>query len=102
MQTNHIEPRQSHRLIALSIAFVLLNILNLYLTLLALGSDATELKPIMRLLLSQPGWVFCILVLTLALIIAARKWPMPVTRILTGLVIATAVICLLNLIGVVL
>ncbi len=108
MQTNHVEPRQNHRLIALSVAFVLLNVLDAFLTLLAIDNGATELNPIMRALLAQPEWVFWsskiswTLVFTLALIIAAGKWLNPVKRILTVLVIITAGICLLNLMGAVL
>ena len=108
METNHVAPRSNWRLITLAIAFVLLNIVDAALTLLAVDNGATELNPIMRTLLEQPSWVFWsskiswTLVFTLALIIAARKWPNPVKRILTVLVIITAVVCLLNLTGVVL
>lgn len=105
---NHVAPRQGYRLIALSAAFVLLNILDAFLTLMALENGAVELNPIMKVLLSQPDWVFWsskiswALVFTLALVVASRRWPRPVNRILTALVCATAVICLLNLMGVVL
>lgn len=89
-------------------AFVLLNVVDAALTLLAVGNGATELNPIMRALLAQPSWVFWslkiswTLTFTLALILAARKWAQSVNRILTVLVVATACICLLNLMGVVL
>jgi len=102
------EPRQNHRLAILAIAFILLNVLDAQLTLLAVENGATELNPIMRVLLAQPDWVFWsskiswALVFTLALIIAARKWSGPVARILMVLVGAIGVICILNLVGVVL
>jgi len=108
MQTNHVAPQSNRHLITLAVAFVLLNALDAYLTLLAIDNGATELNPIMRALLAQPEWVFWsskiswTLVFTLALIIAARKWLTPVKRILTLLVIITAGICLFNLMGAVL
>lgn len=108
MQPNHVEPQQDRRLLALSTAFVLFNVLDAYLTLLAIDNGAIELNPIMRKLLAQPDWVFWstkiswVLIFTLSLIIAASKWPHQVNRILTILVITTVGICLLNTVGVVL
>lgn len=108
MQTNHIETRRNHQLIGLSIAFVALNAVDAQFTLMALGNGGIELNPIIRVLLGQPAWVFWsskiswALVFTLALIIAARKWPNPVKRILAVLVMVMGGVCVLNLIGVVL
>jgi len=105
---NHTAPQQNQGLIALSIAFVVLNALDAQLTLLAVGDGHTELNPIMRVLLAQPDWVFWsskiswAMVFTLALVIASRTWPSQVRRIFIILVTVMSCVCILNLAGVVL
>jgi len=105
---NHAATRQNYRIIALSAIFVLLNAMDAQLTLLAVENGATELNPIMRMLLAQSDWVFWFskiswaLVFAIALVVTARWCPRPVIRILTVLVGITAWVCVLNLMGVVL
>jgi len=99
---NHAATRQNYRSIALSAIFVLLNAMDAQLTLLAVSKGAIETNPLLRLLLTHSDWLFwffkisCPLVIVLALIIAARRWPHPTNRILTVLVGAIAVICIFN------
>lgn len=108
MQPSHVAPQQNRQLIALSAIFVILNILDAQLTLLVVGNGGIELNPIIRTLLTQPAWMFWLfkigypLIFVLLFFIFYRTFPQPIIRILNVLVIATTIVCVLNLIGVVL
>lgn len=107
MQLNHVSPQQNRQqLIALSSIFVILNVLDAQLTLLAVGNGGIELNPIIRTLLTQPAWAFWLfkigypLIFVLVFFIFYRKAPQLIIGLLNVLVIATTIVCVMNLIGV--
>ena len=87
-----------------ALAFFLLNIADAAITVQAV-SNGFEMNPIMRLLLGQPIWIFWLTKIALGggisflLLNFTDKHPAPVRRILQGLVIAMAGICLWNLLS---
>ena len=94
------------RLIGLAGIFIGLNALDTAITIAAMSKGGVaELNPIMRIVLSQPAWIFwyfkisLALLFTLILLIFANKFLRQISRIFIGLVIAMAGICLFNLIG---
>ena len=80
-------------------AFVVLNVIDGIVTKSLPAASAFELNPIM----SHTGWVFwtvklgITVIVTLGLLFFEPRFPRQVRRILTGLVVGMAVICLFNL-----
>lgn len=93
------------RNVKLAVAFFVLNIVDAAVTQIAIGNGGLELNPIMGALLRQPSWVFwwfkisLSLIVILVLLILANKYPRSIHRILTGLVIAMAGVCVFNGMG---
>lgn len=85
----------------LAACFIGLNVLDAFLTRIAVGNGGTELNPLMRLLLEQPTQ-FLVIKIGLAvffatmLVLVAKKRSNQVRRILTILVACMAGICLFN------
>jgi len=92
------------RNIKLAIAFVALNILDAALTVAAMSKGGvSELNPIMRDLLGQPGWVFwgfkigMALIFAFVLLILSNRYPRQIKRIFVILIAAMLGICLFNM-----
>ena len=92
----------------LAIAFVVLNIVDAAVTQIVINNGGLELNPIIGIVLRQPFWVFwwfkvsLALIVVLALLIVANKYPRSINRILIGLVIGMAGVCVFNGVGLVL
>ena len=100
-------PARRRLSVTLAIAFVILNLVDILVTLYVLkGQGGTELNPIMSFFLQQPTYVsvaikvFGSALVALLLLDMRSKWEQQVTSILFALVIGISLVCLFNLVGV--
>lgn len=86
----------------LAIGFVLLNVLDAFLTLRAIATGGIECNPIMTVALRHGELAFwlikigSVLIIAFGLLLASSKFPIQIKRILVALIIAMAGICLWN------
>jgi len=89
----------------LAIVFVSLNVLDATLTRMAIDLGSVELNPIISQFVHSPAfWAYKIIVpagIAFGILAASRKFPKPARRILIGLVLGMAAVCVWNTVAII-